>query len=299
MSEEIKKGPGRPKKQLNNVPTVVDGIIEQPANINNVVELIYKNPQLFKKVIKLFKSYKTGEIEIAFNHDNVCFIAQNHFKNSYIIVKINCRCMNQYYCKTPITVHIERENLEKALSNLNKKHTKITFAIAQMTQRSKLFIYIHDGSIGSDDIVEINIMSKSSNIINLPDETKYPISFVLPTDTFKEKINQIAASSKTLTIIKGSDAPLQLTGDPEHSITLTCSYSDPSKISLKSTLLPDVDFRVEVNMNYIRPFAGTILGNDVCITADMNERILFSTEIDKHELGYAAQIRVFAKIGKD
>jgi hypothetical protein len=47
---ETKKKPGRPKKKIANVPVEVHGIVDKPVNDEDLLELVYCNPTLFKKI---------------------------------------------------------------------------------------------------------------------------------------------------------------------------------------------------------------------------------------------------------
>ena len=48
--ENMKKRPGRPKKVNINIPVEIRGIVDKPSSDDNVLEVVYQNPKLFKKI---------------------------------------------------------------------------------------------------------------------------------------------------------------------------------------------------------------------------------------------------------
>lgn len=293
------RGPGRPKKAVPTIPVEVYGIVEQPANPDDVLELVYCNPILFKKIFQLYKSFGSSEIEIIFNHSSVRIEAKDHYKKSTIYSIIDGRCMNLYYCKFPIRICVNRNNIEKAIGALNKNHYKITFVLKEENYRSTMYMVIKDLEYNNDDSYEIGVVFKPENPADgamKDDDSNYPIKFRVSSKHFKSKINNIRKLSPTFTVQKCGNDPLQFTFDRAQIVNWTGVYNDAAKIDLKSSLAPDDIFNVSVTIDYIKPFANSVIGDEVYISADKRKRMSFTSVLDRKDTSFAALVKVFTDI---
>jgi len=294
-----KKKPGRPKKKITNVPVEVHGIVDKPVNEEDLLELVYCNPTMFKKLLQLYKSFEVSEVEMNFNPTGVKIVTKDHIGKSTIYTTIDGRCMNLYYCKAPIRVCVKRENLEKILGTLGKNHYKITFILKE-DHRSHMYLIIKDIEYNNDDSYEIDVIFKPEdpqrNAVR-DDDTNYPIKFKISSKHFKAKLNNIYRISKTFTIQKCGDEPLQFTFDKAaQKVNWTGVYNDSEKIDLKSTLAEDEIFNVSMFIDYIKPFSNSNIGDDVYIAADKREKMSFMTMLDKKDIGYSCCIKVYTEI---
>ncbi len=297
-----KKKPGRPKKKVVVTHIEIQGIVTAPVNQQDVVELVYCNPTLFKKLFQLYKAYEVSEIEMNFDHVGVKIITTDHFKNSTIYTMIEGKCMNLYYCKNPIRVCIKRDNLERVLSTLGKSHYKITIMLRE-NYRSTMYIITRDTEYNNDDMYEIDVIFKPDEqappTIN-DDDTNYPIKFRISSKYFKTKINNIKKlSADVFTIQKCSNEPLQFTFDKtKKGIYWVGVYPDSDKMCLKSTINDDDIFNVSVAISNIQPFSNSNIGDELIIAAHKSEKMSFMTYLDKKDSGYACIVKIFTKINE-
>lgn len=294
---QTKKRPGRPRKKVITPPVIIHGIVDKPVNAEDVVELDYCNPMLFKKLIHLYKSFVVSEVEMKFDYDGVSIITKDHLDKSTVYTKIDGKCMNLYYCKIPIKICIKRENLDRVFGSLNKNHYKLTILLKE-NYRSTLYIIIKDLEYNNDDSYEVDVVFKPKTDepeVN-DDDSDYPLKFKISSKHFKTKINNIGRLSPTFTIQKYGDEPLQFTFDRAQKVNWTGVYHDASKINLKSSLDEDEIFSVSVPIDYIKPFSNSGIGDDVYISADKKKKISFATEIDKKDIGYACTVKIFTQI---
>jgi hypothetical protein len=293
-----KKKPGRPKKKIVTMPVEVHGIVDKPVNEEDLLELVYCNPTLFKKLMQLYKAFEVSEVEMNFEPKGVKIVTKDHLGKSTIYTTIDGRCMNLYYCKSPIRICVKRENLDRVLGTLGKNHYKITFILKE-NYRSTMYLIIKDIEYNNDDSYEIDVVFKPEDAVQNEiknDDTNYPIKFKISSKHFKTKIGNIRKLSPTFTIQKCGSESLQFTFDKAQKVNWTGVYNDSDKIDLKSTLAEDEIFNVSVVIDYIKPFSNSNIGDEVFIAADKRERMSFMTQLDKKDIGYAACVKIFTDI---
>ena len=297
QAEPERKKPGRPKKKAVTVPVETHGIRAEPSDPTNVLELVYHNPSLFKKLMQLYKAFGVSELDLDFTTTGLKIFMKDHLGKSDIYTSIEGHYMNLYYCKQPVRICVKRENLERVLSNLSKNHYSISFILKEENFRSMLYIAVSDVEYDNDNSYEIDVSYKVEDIAAVKnDETNYPIKFKVTSRHFKATINSIKKLSKTFCIQKSGNEALQLCYDKVQKVGWTSVYNNNEKIELKSTLGPEETFNVSIYIDYIQPFSNSNIGEDVYIAADKQQKICFSTFLDKKENGFAAAIKIFTEI---
>lgn len=295
---EEKKKPGRPKKKIITVPAEVLGIAAAPVNADDLIEMVYCNPRMFKKLLALYKSYEVSEIEMTFDIADVKIKARDHLGKSTIYTTIDSKYLNYYYCREKLRICVKREHLERILRTLDKNHYKITFLLKE-NYRSTLYIIIKDFEYDNDDNYEVEVVYKpeEANATETRDDDKeYPIKFVLSSKHFKKKVSDIRKLSPVLTIQKIGDEPLLFTYDEAKKVNYNGVYTKPDKIRLTSKVAADDIFSVSVVIDYIKPFSNSNIGDEVFIAADKREKISFMTFLDKKDSGYVASLKVFTEV---
>lgn len=296
----VKKGPGRPKKAAPVAPISVHGIVTSPATPGDVLELVYCQPRMFKKLFALYKAFGVNRLEMAFDADGLKITTQDHTKKSTIYVFIPGRSMNLYYCAAPVRVCVNREHLDKVFGTLDKTHSSINFILRE-NWRSTMYIVIKENEYSGEDSYDIDVEYKpeEQRTETEPDnDTNYPLRFTLTSKYFKTKINTIRKHSNSLTIQKVGNSPLQLTSTAKSRINWTGALPDADKIQFKSTLSPDDIFTVSICIDYIKPLSSSNVGDNIQIAADKSRRMSFTTYLDKVENGHAACIKVFTEIDR-
>lgn len=293
-----KKKPGRPKKKISTVPVEVHGIVDKPVNDEDLLEMVYCNPNMFKKLLHLYKQFEVSEVEMNFDAAGVKIVTKDHIGKSTIYTTIDGRCMNLYYCKMPIRVCVKRDNLERVLGTLGKNHYKITFILKE-NYRSTMYLIVKDLEYNNDDSYEIDVVFKPEDPARAEardDDTNYPIKFCISSKHFKTRINNIKRLSSIFTIQKCGEDPLQFTFDKAQKVNWTGVYNDSEKINLKSTLAPDDVFNVSVFIDYIKPFSNSNIGDEIFIAADKRKKMSFMTRLDAKDIGWACYVKIFVEI---
>jgi len=293
-----KKKPGRPRKKVVSMPIEIHGIVNEPIDKGDEMELAYCNPIMFKKLMQLYKAFEVSEIEMIFDTLGVKIITKDHLGKSIIYSTIDGRCMNFYYCKKPIRICIKRDNLERVLSTINKNHYKITFQLKE-DYRSTMYLTIKDSEYNNENEYEVEVGTIPEEVIIgkiKDDESNYPISFKISSKHFKTTINNSRKISQTFTIQKCGDEPLQFTFDKPQKVNWIGVYNDPEKINLQSSLKDDDIFIVSVFIDHIKPFSNSNIGEEVFIYADKKEKMCFMTRMDKKDIGWACSVKIFTEI---
>ncbi len=294
-----KKKPGRPKKPTTCVPIEVHGIVNAPVNEGDLLELVYSNPTMFKKLFLLYKQYEVSEIEMNFDPVGLKIITKDHIGKSNIYATIDGGCTNLYYCKKLIRICVNRDSLEKILKALIKTNYKITFVLREEDYRKTLHLITREAEYDTEDTYAIDVVFKPEEVARVTyndDDTDYPIKFQLTSKHFKSRINHIRELSPTLTIQKSGDEPLQFTFDKAQKIHWTSVYNNAEKIKLKSTIEPGDIFNASVVIDYIKPFSNSSIGDDVFIAADKHKKMSFMTRLDKHDLGWTCWVKIYTDI---
>lgn len=291
-----KKRPGRPRKEIVNIPVEMHGIVAEPSMPDSVIETVYCNPKLFKKVFNLYKSYEVSELIMSFNHEGIEIYGKDHQGKSDVYSTIDGSKLAWYYCREPIEVPVKRETLERIVSTLDKNHYKITF-LSKENWRSTLYVICKDYELDDDGNYEVEVINRPAINRNeaRPDDTNYPVKFVLSSKHFKKKINDIKKFSPVFCIQKNGDEPLQFTFDNARKVNYNGVYKSSNKIKLQSQIAADDLFSVSVNIEYIKPFSNANIGENVYIAAHKYEKLSLMTFLDKKDDGYVCTIRVYTE----
>ena len=289
----LKKGPGRPKKVQVEIETDNRGIIDKPTNPDNIIEMVYCNQKFFKKIFGIFKSYNGVEVNIEFNKETV--VISCHGDRKSVIVTIDCKKINSYFCAKETLVVVHRQNFEKVFANLDKFNYKFTFIVDDIKITPNIYVIVDDTKHGNCDIYNIDqIKPKNSRQQPLPDYTKYPLSFTLTSKHLKKKINDISKNSDIINIQKNGSEFLEFTYPKvNQSMDYSGKYNDPKKIDLEFSLTDDDIIAASAEINSIKPFSNSIIGDDVRIYVTNDDDLVMTTEVDKHESGYACKLEIF------
>ena len=112
-SQQQKRSVGRPRLIQRVDPLPKLGIVNNPNNNENLVELSYDNVSIFKKLFSLLKLMNVKEINIHFNINYTKIYGIDHLEKNLINIKINSDKLNHYYCEYPINITLDPKNLDK------------------------------------------------------------------------------------------------------------------------------------------------------------------------------------------
>jgi len=160
MEIERKKGkPGRPRKNKSIPFECYKGVVDEPENINALMEIKITEPFLFQKYLNTFKSMKCDVIIIRAEPDKFIIKSTivekkkevNDTKNreKYIFIKIQGNEVYSYYCKQTIEIHISSiAKLENMIQDIDEGSNYITL-YTEHSINNTLNFKIYDNSLKS------------------------------------------------------------------------------------------------------------------------------------------------------
>lgn len=292
---DLKKRPGRPKKESPKKTIPKEGIVENPSNLHisdprmrYSFELLYDNPIMFRKIFSLFKSMAVDNIRIRLEKQVIKMHAIDHSFSNHIYIQIYGNKMNRYYTSRVMEFGLNPLNIQKILQTLNKDYIKIYWFTTVHLEKSKIMI-----GLSNDDLEEDSIYTIEQDQLETYDwqietqlelEKKYPLKFELPFKHFKKKVTDFKLLGDIMKIEKEGNKPLKLSYNFSNSKgNQTTIFKCSEKINLKSSIKPDEIFSVSVCLDYIKPLAGTLISDSIQISADIDQNIIFTSFLDQDE----------------
>lgn len=290
-----KKRPGRPRKNPQVSSSNIEGIVKEPLNPENVVEVVYQNPSIIKKFFNTFNTYQVVEIKVIFSETGLKMIALDHLQKSTIICSIDGSKTKRYYCAEPMSFGINNTYLRN-LRSIEKSNTEITFSIREATKDSIFSYTLYDPELKSYDSMDIN-MIEIPDLENLAAQSDdgYPIKFEISASRFKGLITNIQGMKvSSFSIQKCHDEPLCIIyGLPGKSSSVK-SFGDDEAIKLHSEIAENEIFSITLEVAYIKRFSSATLGDTIKISADRTKDIMLESCLDCD----AGLVRVFTQITK-
>ncbi len=275
-----RRGPGRPPIKQPIQPIEKHGIIKIPKDSNNRLEFVYSDPLVFKSIFTYFRNIKAKEIHIQCSPTGMVFYARDHGKTSRIVAKINGNGVNWYYCKSTFWLGINRDNVEKMFSSIDKTFCKISIVQSIEDVNTLTFIF-KDNDLEKECNYKITLSSFSpdDDLYRAEEDSKvdFPINFTLSAKQFKKTINDISNYSDKITFEKIGDYPLQLTYT-KSNIVYNEIFRNNVKINLQSCIEKDFLFRSEIKVANIKSLATSMVTNEIKIFCKNSDFILFYSE---------------------
>lgn len=321
----VKKPPARrpgrpPKKKVSDIQVATHGIVNEPTDPNNVVEMVYENPKMFKKLFGLYKQYEIREIVWHFYKDRIEINLLDYKKKTHVFTTIYGRMLIRYYCKEDIVRCINRQSVDKVFKTIGKDHTRISLIVQEETSRSKMYFVVRNSAVDVDQTYGLGLINQPE-VPPLPDfdDATYPIKFELPSKHFKDVISEIIGSSDIATVERNVEpetmedgteqdvSHIVITYESNKKMNMAGNYRNPSKIKLIDILPPDDIFAVSFYITYIRPFSHANIGDTVKIAVDKHKHISLSSDIDNKKYtradgsiveGPVCTIKIYSEIKK-
>jgi hypothetical protein len=282
-ASDTKKGPGRPRKIPKKEPIPRKGIIRNPTIHDAVVEFLYDQPLVMKKIIGFFKSLASAQIQILFRPTNIILYALDHHKKSKMYVKIDASKLNHYYCKSVLDIGISCKDLESTLDGVDKEYSSIILiSTAGHTQKNLSLILENDIQI--DETHTIDLIGQYDHMDNEHEfiDEDYMVKFEWPGKYFRKTINDIKSASSQISISQEDcDAPMEIGyTSANKKIRSKHIVKNPEKIKFISCLDGDSSFRVDVKIDYIKPISSAHIADEIMIMVDENKKFMTKAFID-------------------
>ncbi len=292
QKKEPKRKVGRPPKKQASVDTIPrEGIVKEPLPAlseekTHVVEMIYCNPVMFKRLTTLCKQMGAQDICITFLEDRCTWATIDHKCASFIYMEIRGEKMNRYYCKEPISMYVNTRHLYNILQTVDKNISVISFLIQADQAKYKIQIVLHQAHLVNDKIYTLELVFVTLKLDGLQEdlekESEYAISYEMPSKSFKKDINDYAVLTNRVSVNKYGDGLLTYKYSSEDKkIEYVSVFRSSTVINLVSKVEPKTLFSVEFQIEYVKSFANAIITDVLHIAVDQGRRIIFTCKLDE------------------
>lgn len=268
------------------------GIVERPSNHDEgahnphrvfVLELLYTNPSMFKRIFSLYRNMQAEQVRIRFERDCIKMFSRDHCENNKIYVRIDGRRLTRYYCEHVFEVYVNTLMVQKVLSTISKDNGMIVWQTSRQYERSRLTIMSNYDEVSERSVDDIDIASPEPYEWDIEEELSYeddyPVRFRLPFKYFKKRVSDFRLLGDTL-YISGDHSNIRFsyqfnTRKGNH----ISHFMQPEKIELESRLTDDA-FAPAVRLDHIRPVASSLISEYIYISADYTRNLIFSIYLD-------------------
>lgn len=288
-----RKRPGRPRKKVPKDEIPRQGIVNEPMNKDEVderarhtVEMVYANPELWKKIFTMFNHLSVQLVRMHFHAAGISIITQDHLQKSDVLVEIIGERLHRYYCAEPLEIGVDQYHFLQFLQTLKKDHSKITFISTKETQRSKLLVILHNATVDEDSEwgLEVSDVKPYDGTIHkdLEFENEYPLSFTLSAKYFKDKVAAWMRLGNVIKIEKEYDGELRISHafEDKKGIHYT-RFKNAKKINLVANIEEDDMFAMSVLLQNLKPIAKSIVADKITITAHEELPLIFTSLLDE------------------
>jgi hypothetical protein len=294
-----RRGPGRPPSKPPAPPLELRGIVDGPKDPNNRLEFVYGDPSVFKALFTYFKNIKAREIHLRCAPRGLTFFARDHSKTSRVVAHVAGEHVNWHYCEDEYWLGINRENVEKMFTSIDKTLFKITLIQTHEDPTSLTFVFkdadidkecnyrVTLSAYGRDeDLYEAERVLAPESLVRA-----FPIEFVLSAKQFKKSISDALSYSDTINFEKLGSHPLQLTY-ARANMTYNEVYRAPEKIKLRSAVADGQTFRCTAKIANVKSLAASMVTDDVRILCREEGDILFRSALDAKALVVSTMTRL-------
>lgn len=305
-SKTEKRRPGRPpKEKVQSIHIEHFGIVDKPHIEDDIVEIVYDNPKMFKKILSILKQYNVTEVKLVFLKKKIIIPARSDNGRIDVFIEIDCNLLVRYYCKEPIERCVKRVSLEQIFSKLDKHQNQVDIILKESDNKSKLYINIKDSETDNIDHYHSEIIPGENDVpSDLPDISKYPVKFELPSKKFKDTVDKISKLSSHMSFSNsGNILSIQYDGEKN---TCTSVFQNSSKILFSSTLHSSDIFQISLRISDIKPISAANVGKNIAFIADKEKPIAVTlymddkkyTQNDKIVEGNVCKIQSFIQLNK-
>ncbi|MDE2100850.1 MAG: hypothetical protein KGL39_26625 [Patescibacteria group bacterium] len=282
-----KRGPGRPPKKPQAPALEFKGIVPGPQDVENMFEFATGTPESFKKFFAYLKNLKARALYFRFRKTRLLIFTRDHDQISRIIGIAHGARANWYYCENDFDLVLNRNNVEKMFSSINKDYFKLSIVVKK-DDPHKIRITLKDAESGKENNYSFGASAEEPDIDLYDAETEieanaedFPVQFTLSAKRFKNDINDAVGYSEVLTYEKLGAEPLQLTYVNTGMVMDQAGvYREPDKISLHSDVKDDQIFRCAVKVSNLKSLATSMVADRVRIMLRETGDILFVSLFD-------------------
>lgn len=304
--QKKKSRAGRPRtKKASNYP--IHGIIDKPIeNDKAILEVIYDNPMVFKKIFALFNKYNIETIDVFFTKTSFKLCACNESGTIRIYIEFDGKKLNSYYCVEPIHIYFDSSKFYQMFQYLSKKYSKITFLSYPDSIDESIIMYVYENSMDKMTKIMLDLVGsqkaypwKEYEEKNKSMEEEELVKFTIPSKDMKDIISEVNKVSDNIEFfIHQSSGNLTLrTHFTDKRGNYSTTYLDNDKINCKNKLEEDELLSTRFNIDIIKPFILSQIASSFDFVLDSDHNILMIGKIDSDEdTGELGKERIIIKM---
>ena len=189
-STQPKRSRGRPRSTPQPEPQPRLGVVTEPHDYQNLVEMAYDNVSVFKKMFCVLKTMNVKEINIAFDMTFTRIFGIDHLEKNLINVKIIADKLTHYYCEHPVSITLDTKNLEKISQKIDKNYDLLSMILRKTGFRQHLVVVLNNQALSIDETHIVNLIESDNSLHHLyernVDYNIYPVKFELPSRYIKK-----------------------------------------------------------------------------------------------------------------
>lgn len=277
-----KRRPGRPPSAPKKEPIIKHGIQIAPKCEENLVEFIYDQPILIKKISSFFRLLAAENIQIIFRPEEIILYTHDYDKKSHVRVAITAAKLNHYYCGAEYDIGLSCEEFERIMRKIDKHYSQILIIVDRENINKELTVRL-ENSINIAEIYQIALTGRYDRIAAFPAAAQfmhanYPIELTYPSDYFKRLITDLREHDKKISYVQESgDAPLKIECQSQTKKTRTeFLHNDPASLNLVSRVAPGDSFHMAIMLQNLKAISAAQLSD--AITVRLDEERMFMTE---------------------
>ena len=310
-----KRGRGRPRKAAKIVNVRKQGIVNLPSNGDtpdpgdvHIVEVIYANPEMFKKITNLFKLMASDYVLIRFEQDRMIFFSNDHFQKSNIHVEIFGRELHLYYCEAPFETVLELASLREVFSGIDKDISMLIIKITRKMKDSHVQ-FILDRPKLNNDLIYTQEISKAyvpyDLFLEKIDDEPYFIHWSIPFKDLKKDIANYSSVTDTLMVEKEEGKPLTMGYNRSGGKTTHRSvFKNGETIDL--CVVNSSYVNISFHLAHVKSYSRAGLTENVKISVHPSKDLIFTCVLDENKGlnkkpipgSHTCIIRVYTEISK-
>ena len=307
------RGPGRPRKNKETHKLPKLGIVKEPTNVEifdphdlekdltkrkkipnpdprtiYVMEMIYDNPGMWKRIFMLLANLSVDTTRIKFEEEGITIIAQDHNEKCEIFVEVFGKELSRYYCEEPFEVSVNQESMKKIVGTIKATHVSIAFAADADIKCKKFRTILHYKTAKTVTWKTFNLDCEQAPeyegtiIEDLKLEDEYPVQFTLESKYWKTCVTDWLKFSDSIKL--EIEPPFPLTVKQTFTTkkgTEDMVFEETDHMNLKCEIEEGDVFAVSVLLHNIKAIANSAVADDITISADEENKLIFTALLDQ------------------
>ena len=281
-----KRGPGRPPKKQPAPVLEKRGVVLNPSDPSNRLELTYSDPSMVKSLFAYFNNLKAVNIYMRCSRDKITFFTRDGGGANRVTAEIPGAQMNHFYCDGEFWLGLHRENVERIFSSIDKSFYKITF-LHRHDDPDTLEVIFKDADINKECRYKISVSTldrdeelfAAESLTGPKTLAKSPLHFRLSAKQFKKTVSDSVNLTSTLTFEKLGLSPLRFSYE-QVGLHYKEIYNSPDLIDLHSAVGKETAFRRTVALANIKSLATAMVTDSVRIMFIRDKYIVLRSEVE-------------------